>query len=839
MKIINMLKENEENTEQESVFNQVLKLANEHAEDEGYYNYYEEEWPGLTDQEKVDAYFDYMGEFETAEELGLPIYNGYLQLSDRSVLVEINADVDEFYGTEVERALTNFERDYEVEDGVWQDGRSGRHIVMKPTRNNILRFYELQEAYREAEDKFIAKMNGESDEYESLDESIINVLKENDDEYKISWDDEGLRKKYKKTYDLQKKMNPQMSDKAILDYIKAKIYNGEITESKDGEVPYDNTTPKKCPICGKTYTQYPALSRKDNKTYICPDCGTAEAFEDFFGSKSNKNESLKLESKGELFNDLTNMITNRLGEEIDLDMKIDPEGLRISVNSDEDLADESEVIEDAVNECLPEVELISTGIGTMPNSNVACRVYKFNTVKNESLKLETTGMTLKNIRLDKDIIRLNLNGKDYAYKTKGDIDTDELFRKFNKMKGFSDGKAFAWLRKNSVQVKTESEEKSEFDFKFSKGDKIKNKETGEVLSFRRYQMMDGSLYFGVEGEEDYKRLTRPELRNNWVRVNESCDDTFMSGKLIKKKHRLTEEEYSFDEIINRMANATDYADLYAASALIQDSGLQAEVDELIGQCEDDNDDIETAYSIVTSDLLDDKVNKLNEALDREIENTIFIPLHRVVYEGINKISEDTGLAMAIEEIDQASDTVTTRITGSQEAYDKYINNYVNESKKLKTEGTNKKRVAKVGEFDNGHVLNSYCDWTEEEAQQKAKKASEKDPEGIYYVDIDDIMNNGTGIRWHNGKQYSVDETDYEYVNGKPILINKNGEAITESKQLKEANEGNQVEIMHFNNRLNEVAGMLDLAYDRGNQVLMENYLTRIKTMLEKYSDFMK
>ena len=32
-----------------------------------------------------------------------------------------------------------------------------------------------------------------------------------------------------------------------------------------------------CPRCGKTYIGIPALSRKDNKTFICPDCGTREA----------------------------------------------------------------------------------------------------------------------------------------------------------------------------------------------------------------------------------------------------------------------------------------------------------------------------------------------------------------------------------------------------------------------------------------------------------------------------------------------------------------------------------------------------------------------------------
>ena len=66
-----------------------------------------------------------------------------------------------------------------------------------------------------------------------------------------------------------------------------------LDEDKDVEddVPYDNTTPKKCPICGKTYTDFPALSRRDNKTYICPDCGIDEAMEDYFKAMS-KQESL-------------------------------------------------------------------------------------------------------------------------------------------------------------------------------------------------------------------------------------------------------------------------------------------------------------------------------------------------------------------------------------------------------------------------------------------------------------------------------------------------------------------------------------------------------------------
>ena len=36
---------------------------------------------------------------------------------------------------------------------------------------------------------------------------------------------------------------------------------------------------KICPRCGQAYHEPPALSRIDNQTPICPDCGTREALE--------------------------------------------------------------------------------------------------------------------------------------------------------------------------------------------------------------------------------------------------------------------------------------------------------------------------------------------------------------------------------------------------------------------------------------------------------------------------------------------------------------------------------------------------------------------------------
>ena len=34
-----------------------------------------------------------------------------------------------------------------------------------------------------------------------------------------------------------------------------------------------------CPRCGKPFAEAPALSRLDNESLICPDCGTREALD--------------------------------------------------------------------------------------------------------------------------------------------------------------------------------------------------------------------------------------------------------------------------------------------------------------------------------------------------------------------------------------------------------------------------------------------------------------------------------------------------------------------------------------------------------------------------------
>ncbi len=46
-----------------------------------------------------------------------------------------------------------------------------------------------------------------------------------------------------------------------------------------------------CPLCGKTYAEPPALSRTDNETLICPDCGIRQAL-DSIGISAEEQEKI-------------------------------------------------------------------------------------------------------------------------------------------------------------------------------------------------------------------------------------------------------------------------------------------------------------------------------------------------------------------------------------------------------------------------------------------------------------------------------------------------------------------------------------------------------------------
>lgn len=68
--------------------------------------------------------------------------------------------------------------------------------------------------------------------------------------------------------------------KSYGEYLNIRLLNGEIIKGKGIEVKLEGTD--KCPKCGKGFLEGGgALSRKDNMTELCSDCGREEAMEDF------------------------------------------------------------------------------------------------------------------------------------------------------------------------------------------------------------------------------------------------------------------------------------------------------------------------------------------------------------------------------------------------------------------------------------------------------------------------------------------------------------------------------------------------------------------------------
>ena len=60
--------------------------------------------------------------------------------------------------------------------------------------------------------------------------------------------------------------------------------------SKEPERPAERT----CPLCGKNYSQPPAVSRTDNQTLICPDCGTRQALASIGVDRAEQDQILRI-----------------------------------------------------------------------------------------------------------------------------------------------------------------------------------------------------------------------------------------------------------------------------------------------------------------------------------------------------------------------------------------------------------------------------------------------------------------------------------------------------------------------------------------------------------------
>ena len=128
-----------------------------------------------------------------------------------------------------------------------------------------------------------------------------------------------------------------LRNKAILESVSKKI---KIVESEGDAI---------CPKCGEKYdSRLAAISRFDNETKICSDCGTAEALENMYGSVSDPhvydttmNEEVNVDSP----KDDKKEIEDRIGE---LKVAIDDEAL--SEDEKEKAKKELAELENSLNE---------------------------------------------------------------------------------------------------------------------------------------------------------------------------------------------------------------------------------------------------------------------------------------------------------------------------------------------------------------------------------------------------------------------------------------------------------------------------------------------------------
>ena len=166
----------------------------------------------------------------------------------------------------------------------------------------------------------------------------------------------------------------------------------------------------------------------------------------------------------------------------------------------------------------------------------------------------------------------------------------------------------------------------------------------------------------IEDEEDEDWYDYSEDEENEDEYDYSEDEEYLESKHTSKHKKVCEaeeEEVSFQEIESRMYDAEDYDDLYSAAALIVDPSIRVPVEDLISTCQNDGDDVETAYSIVTSDILDSYYNEENvlNLSDNLNESIIEFPTEQEKDEYIedNELDEEDYIDMGpymIDELEQ-------------------------------------------------------------------------------------------------------------------------------------------------------------------------------------------
>ena len=272
-----------------------------------------------------------------------------------------------------------------------------------------------------------------------------------------------------------------------------------------------------------------------------------------------------------------------------------------------------------------------------------------------------------------------------------------------------------------------------------------------------------------------------EFRNNFV---ESClkedleDDFDLYMKASDFKCKLS--RYDVEEAANPAELIIDMKDVY--SILSDEYG--AENIKWWKFYEDD--DVDFGYKVCLKDgskhiveINNDRVDEVNESIVEDANKQQYVICGvtnegaRMLYDAVNdNFTTDYNSATKYDDMDVARDDwFKIPRSGFRRIFIPVYDPAVFESVKEAFDADKvQKRIACTTEFDNGHVFhNDYFRATSAEAEERAKQASIENPDKVFYVKYDDIMNPSSDIKWKNGEQLNEAE------GGEPIYFDPDDE----------------------------------------------------------------
>ena len=249
-----------------------------------------------------------------------------------------------------------------------------------------------------------------------------------------------------------------------------------------------------------------------------------------------------------------------------------------------------------------------------------------------------------------------------------------------------------------------------------------------------------------------------------------------------------------------------YADISVTDMKITDEDIIQYVDSVVQGDYEDDDYFEESLS---DDRISGNLNLLeeNKSFDRMYNNIISEEFNNdeLIKSAIKgdtsaiKLLRNKGytvkeLTNPLQSFEVGTFEVVDNTTGEKYNYDNTLSHYSQIKSAVDIEpfiqslipyeiSESFKRISRYGEFDNGHVIhNDWVNMSDKEAEDMAKQMSAENPNDIYYVAYDNIMNPSSDLRWIAGEPYNYSEVQMK--NGKPFIKSVTEDRVKSTKNTK-------------------------------------------------------